>query len=154
MFSNFQGLDIELYPNYFQVGIRDYVTKKAIKFEVDEKKDDRGKLYTFLVNYQGYLITFNGVHYDNVVLAYFVKEYKKLSKLSSIELVRELKRFSNYVIADEHDTIKWYKWYKHPWINVDLFLYWARSSYIQEDKLKIIRNTAQSYKGTGTSLPT
>jgi hypothetical protein len=127
MFSNFQGLDIELYPNYFQVGIRDYVTKKAIKFEVDEKKDDRGKLYTFLVNYQGYLITFNGVHYDNVVLAYFVKEYKKLSKLSSIELVRELKRFSNYVIADEHDTIKWYKWYKHPWINVDLFLYWARS---------------------------
>jgi hypothetical protein len=127
MFSNFQGLDIELYPNYFQVGVRDYVTKKSIKFEVDEKKDDRIALYNFLVSYTGYLITFNGVHYDNVVLAYFVKEFKKLSKLSSIELVRELKRFSNYVIADEHDTIKWYKWYKHPWINVDLFLYWARS---------------------------
>jgi hypothetical protein len=128
MVSKFNGLDIELYPNYFQVGIKDYISKKVYKFEVDEKRDDRQALYNFLVSYTGYLITFNGVHYDNVVLAYFVKEFhKKLAKLSGIELVRELKRFSNYVIADEHETIKWYKWYKHPWINIDLFLYWARS---------------------------
>jgi hypothetical protein len=80
MVSKFNGLDIELYPNYFQVGIKDYISKKVYKFEVDEKRDDRQALYNFLVSYTGYLITFNGVHYDNVVLAYFVKEFhKKLS---------------------------------------------------------------------------
>lgn len=128
MVSNFNGLDIECYPNYFQVGIKDYISKKVYKFEIDEKKDDREALYNFLVNYRGYLITFNGIHYDNVVLAYFVKEFhRKFMHLSGRELTWELKRFSNLVIADEHDTIKWYKWYKHPWTNVDLFLYWARS---------------------------
>jgi hypothetical protein len=128
MISNFNGLDIELYPNYFEVGVKDYISKKTFYFEVDEYKDDRVALYDFLVSYKGYLITFNGVHYDNVVLAYFVKEYhKKLKKLSAIETVRELKKFSNYVIADEHEIVKWYKWHKHPWTNIDLFLYWARS---------------------------
>lgn len=127
MTSNFNGLDIELYPNYFQVGVKDYISKKVFYFEVDEVKDQRFELYNFLTSYKGYLITFNGVHYDNVVLAYFVKEFKRLCKLFPIDLVRELKRFSNSVIDDDHEKIKWYKWYKHPWINIDLYLYWARS---------------------------
>lgn len=127
MISNYIGADIELFNNYFEVGCKDYITKKTFHFEIDEVKDDRVALYNFLTSYKGYWITFNGVHYDNVVLAYFVKEFKKLSKLSSAAVVAELKRFSNHVIDDNHEQIKWYKWYKHPWINIDLFLYWARS---------------------------
>lgn len=127
MISNYNELDIECYTNYFQVGVKDYMSKLNMKFEIDSRRDDRIALYNFLINYKGYLITFNGVHYDNVVLAYFVKEFKRLNKLSSSNLAGELKRFSNSVIDDDHEKIKWYKWYKHPWINIDLFLYWARS---------------------------
>jgi hypothetical protein len=127
MVSNYVLMDIELYPNYFQVGIKDYVNKKVYTFEIDETKDERNELFSFLTGYKGYMITFNGIHYDNVVLAYFVKNFRRLSSLPSWELVRTLKRFSNEVINDNHEETKWYKWYKHCWTDIDLFLYWAKS---------------------------
>jgi hypothetical protein len=125
--SNYLGGDIELFSNYFEVGFKDYVTKKTFYFEVSEYRDDRVALFNFLVSYKGFLITFNGIYYDNVVLAYFVKEYKKLINLLPLECIRRLKEFSNHVIGDDHEKTKWYKWYKHPWTNIDLFCYWARS---------------------------
>jgi hypothetical protein len=64
-------MDIEVYPNYFQVGVKDFISKDIITFEVDDRKDERNQLFTFLTTYKGYMITFNGIHYDNVVLAYF-----------------------------------------------------------------------------------
>lgn len=120
-------LDIECYPNYFEVGIKDYDTKTVTTFEVDDQHDERKELFQFLTEFKGYLITFNGVHYDNVVLAYFVKEYKNLSRLSAKELCTALKSFSNLVIDDDFEKIKWYKWFKHGWTNIDLYLYWAKS---------------------------
>jgi hypothetical protein len=126
-FSNYVLMDIETYPNYFEVGIKDFVTKSIRTFEVDEKIDQREELFGFLSTYKGYMITFNGIHYDNVVLAYFMKEYKRLLKLSRIEFCLAIKAFSNLVIMDDHERIKWYKWYKHGWIDIDLFLYWAKS---------------------------
>jgi hypothetical protein len=125
--SNYLLLDIELYPNYFEVGVRDLITKQSFFYEVDSRKDDRKALYAFLTSYKGYLVTFNGKHYDNVVLAYFVKEFASLSLLPIKEFVLRLKAFSNLVINDDHESTKWYKWYKHPWTDVDLFLYWAKS---------------------------
>ena len=32
--SNFKLYDIEVFPNYFQIGIKDYVTKDIVSFEV------------------------------------------------------------------------------------------------------------------------
>jgi hypothetical protein len=125
--SNFLQPDIELYPNYFEVGIKDFITKEVFYFEVDSRKDDRVALLDFLLTYTGYWITFNGVHYDNVVLAYFMKNHKRMMQLKPLEFVRELKEFSNLVIDDNYEKIKWYKWYKHKWIDIDLFLYWAKS---------------------------
>jgi hypothetical protein len=127
MHSNYLLCDIELYPNYYEVGFKDLVTKQIFYFEVREGRDDRQALYNFLTAYKGYMITFNGKHYDNVVNAYFVKEYKWLSKLKLADFLKTLKSFSNLVIADDHEKTKWYKWYKHGWIDIDLFLYWAKS---------------------------
>jgi hypothetical protein len=125
--SNYLLADIEVYPNYFEVGVKDFINKTVITFEVDEKNDQRNELYSFLTTYKGYWITFNGIHYDNVVLAYFVKEFKSLLRLSRREFCAAMKAFSNLCIQDDHDRIKWYKWYKHGWVDIDLFLYWAKS---------------------------
>jgi hypothetical protein len=127
MISNYQLMDIEVYPNYFQVGVKDFISKDIITFEVDDRKDERNQLFTFLTTYKGYMITFNGIHYDNVVLAYFLKDSRRLSALSATEFCKAMKSFSNLVISDDHDNIKWYKWYKHGWIDIDLYLYWAKS---------------------------
>jgi hypothetical protein len=126
-YSNYLLLDIETYPNYFEVGVKDMISGEVVTFEVDELNDDREQLYELLTSFKGYLVTFNGIHYDNVVLAFFVKNFKFLLALSTLDFCTQIKTFSNYVINDDFDKIKWYKWYKHGWIDVDLMLYWAKS---------------------------
>lgn len=134
--SNFILKDIECYPNYFEVGIKDYKSKDTITFEISEDIDERKSLFKYLTSYKGYTITFNGLHYDNIVLAYFVKEYSKLAKLSRLEFCKAMKEFSNLVInstiGDENkqkeifEKIKSYKWHKHGWTDIDLFAYWSK----------------------------
>jgi len=119
--------DIECYKNYFEIGIQDYNTNKIITFEVSEFIDQRIKMYYWLTNYKDKLISFNGLFYDNVILAYFVIHYDKLIKLDIFQFNKELKEFSNLVInTDDYSIIKEYKYYKHPWIDIDLFCYWSK----------------------------
>ena len=66
--------DIEVFPNYFEVGIKDFTTKKVINLEISEEFDQRQEIYDFFSTYDGYLISFNGIHYDNVVIKYFIRE--------------------------------------------------------------------------------
>jgi len=120
-------MDIEVYPNYFEMGIKDFISKETYTFEICKRRDDRNKIFSFLTSFKGYMITFNGIHYDNVVLAYFIREFENLKNLPVRELCARLKTFSNLVIADDYESIKWYKWYEHSWIDIDLYLYWAKS---------------------------
>ena len=73
--KDFYVLDIEVYKNLFFVGCRDYRTKREYTFEMSPRKDQRKELYEWLTNYNGFLVTFNGLHYDEVVLKYFMKQY-------------------------------------------------------------------------------
>jgi len=109
------------------IGIRDYRNKTEITLEVSPFKDERQKLFDIMNNFDGYLVSFNGVHYDNVVIAYILKEYAKLKNLPVMEYLRLVKEFSNAVIEDDFEKIKWYKWYKTKWTDIDLFLYWSKS---------------------------
>lgn len=120
-------LDIEVFPSLFFCGIRDYKNKKEITFEVSEYKDERRKLIKALSTFDGYLVTFNGISYDNTVIAYIIKEQKKLLKLSVADFLYAVKEFSNNVIEDNFELIKTYRWWKKPWIDIDLYLYWAKS---------------------------
>lgn len=125
--SNFILYDLECYENYFEAGFKDYISKEVLIFEVSEDIDQRKELYQFLISYKGFLISFNGVHYDNVLSAFFIKEFSRLSKLKVLDFLKEMKKFSNLIIEDNFDSIKKYKWYKHSWTDIDLYLYWAKS---------------------------
>ncbi len=119
--------DIECYPNYFCLGLKNFRTRETKLYEISEERNDKKLLYEFLDSYNGFFVTFNGISYDNTVLMYFYQNYKKLSHLNWEELCANLKRFSNKAINDEeyYDELKKYRWAKFKWTNIDLLLYWS-----------------------------
>jgi len=120
-------MDIEVYKNYFCIGIRDYVTKELIFYEISEEKNDLNLIYNWCKNFNGFLITFNGVHYDNMIIKYLIKNYNNYKHLEWSNITSDLKYFSDKIINDSYDEeIKQIKYLKTNWIDIDLFLYWSK----------------------------
>ena len=119
--------DIEVYPDLFFVGIKDFKNKKVFSYEVSERKDERDKLFKDLTSFSGFFVSFNGLHYDEVVLLYFIKNYKSLLKDCSLsEFFYFIKDVSDSIINEDWDTIKLYKYAFRDWTSVDLFMYWSK----------------------------
>lgn len=121
-------IDIEVFPTYFLLGVEDYKTGVKQSFEICEDVDQRQELYKFLNRYNGFWISFNGIHYDNVVLA-----YGQLNKwwptLTWDQVCYNLKLFSDKLISNEEDSFdrntkeKYFNW---KFTNIDLYLYWSK----------------------------
>lgn len=120
--------DIEVYTNYFLLGCKDYHSKVVSSIEVSEYLDERDKLWKWLNETKGFLITFNGNHYDCVVLGYIKKEWDLLKYLDPENFCRQVKIFSDKVIdGNDWDALKPYKYvFQKQWNDVDLFLYWSQ----------------------------
>lgn len=122
-----QLYDIEVYRNYFCVGIKNYVTKEIIFYEISEEKNNLHEIYQWFLTYDGFLISFNGVHYDNMVIKYLLANYHRYVNLNYIDITLDLKYFSDKLIRNEFDDeIKKIKYDKTSWIDIDLFLYWSK----------------------------
>lgn len=119
--------DIEVYHNFFCVGIKDYIDKETILFEISELSNDIDKIYNYFIIYKGFLISFNGIHYDNVVIKYILLNYNRLRYLNYLEITNELKQFSDLIINDDfNEHVNQVKFHKTNWIDIDLFLYWSK----------------------------
>jgi hypothetical protein len=119
--------DLECFPNFFQVGVEDYDTKELTNWIISEFQDDRESIYYFFTHYYGFLITVNGVHYDNVLINFFVKRYNHFRKMPTLELCQTLKHFSNMIIQNgDSDDVRKYRNWDPNWMDVDLFLYWSK----------------------------
>ena len=120
--------DIEVYPNAFMVGLKDYNTKEVTHWEVSKEYNNLFEINNFFTKYDKYLVSFNGIHYDNLIIKYIIKHYKELSKLSIVEINTRIKRFSDLVIDREvHDEkLKPYIYQEQSWIDIDLFCYWSK----------------------------
>jgi hypothetical protein len=117
--------DIECYPNMFMLGCKNYETKELWYFEISEYRDDSKAMYKFLTEFNGFAISFNGIHYDKPILSYFVDTFRKKKRVTN----QELKDFSDIVInAEQYDEdLKPYKYIlPKTWIDVDLFMFWSR----------------------------
>ena len=124
-------LDIEVYPDLFFVGVKDFKEQKVHTFEMSHRKDERLKLHNFLKVFKGFLVTFNGIHYDEVVLKYFLKDFKILKDLDIVDFLYAIKDFSDDVIRDD-DNVRPIRWLKTTWISIDLFLYWSKGLRLQK----------------------
>ncbi len=125
---NKQLIDIEVYKNYFCIGIRDYVTKELLFYEISEERNDLDLIYNWCKNFDGFLITFNGIHYDNMVIKYLIKNYNNYKHLEWSNITSDLKYFSDKIIHEDsfNEEIKQIKYFKTNWIDIDLFLYWSK----------------------------
>jgi len=117
-------LDIEVYPDLFFVGVKDLKEHTIYTFEISHRKDERVRLYKFLKEFKGFLVTFNGLHYDEVVLKYFLQKYKVLKDEQVDDFLYAIKDFSDDVISD-NENVKPVRYLKTTWTSIDLFLYWS-----------------------------
>lgn len=121
--------DIECYKNYFCLGLLNKSNGKRYLYEISEERDDRETIYRFCTTYTGFFVTFNGIHYDELVLKYLILEWRNLKYLNTEDLLLKLKEFSDKIFNSEanHNYLNQYKWVKVPWTSIDLILFWARS---------------------------
>jgi hypothetical protein len=119
--------DIEVYKNYFCVGIENYVTKQKTFYEISEQQNDIHKIYNYFKTFNGFLISFNGIHYDNMVIKYILQNYDSLKYGSYKSVCETLKNLSDNIVNDHYDDlIKRLKYGKVTWTDIDLFLYWSK----------------------------
>lgn len=120
--------DIECYKNYFCVGIKDYSTKEIIFYEISEERNDLDLIYKWFKEYNGFLISFNGLHYDNMIIKYLLNNYKNYKNWDKYNVLADLKYFSDKIITSDvyDDEIKTIKYLRVNWTDIDLFSYWSK----------------------------
>ena len=109
--------DIEVYPNYILVGFKEHLKPNYYFFEISEYVNNRKKLIEFLKPHH-ILISFNGVHYDNVILNAIIKNHT--------DTLRIVKAVNDAIIRDDYDNYKFYKKKTFKSTDVDLYLYWSK----------------------------
>lgn len=118
-------IDVEVYNNVFLLGIQDVDTKEKKLWEISDRTNEYDQIVNFVNNFNQYMITFNGIHYDIPILLYIT--HNKLTNIE--EYLQKLKEWSDYIINNDfwwnnHD-LKKYK-YQKQWIDIDLYLYWSK----------------------------
>lgn len=113
------GYDIETFFNMFCVTFQNYSTGDKYYYEVSSRRNDTVDLQLFLSFLSGYLVSFNGQDYDDIILSYWYQENPSL---------QELKSFSDSVINRNEEAYKYYKWLRcFPSLkSIDLFRYWSK----------------------------
>lgn len=122
--------DVETYPNFFCISFVDYVSDHEVTFEISERKNDLGSLVSCIRSLQ-YFISFNGQHYDNLMVQYLNANYNRLIATNPGSINKELKVLNDLIInADENDRTTYNAFERYtrnqPWQTIDLFLYWSK----------------------------
>lgn len=117
--------DVEVYPNVFLCGIQDIDTKEKIVWEISDRKNDYSEIIKFFNSFNQYLITFNGIHYDNCIIMYIIH-----NKCDNVEFyLKNLKTWSDYIINNDFwwndKSLSKYK-YNNKWVDIDLYCYWSK----------------------------
>ena len=117
--------DVEVYSNCFLCAIQDVDSKEKIVWEISDRINEYDKVVEFFNKFNQYLITFNGIHYDDCILMYII--HNKLDNVDNY--LQKLKEWSDYIINNDFwwndKELSKYK-YHNKWIDIDLFLYWSK----------------------------
>lgn len=109
--------DVEFYPNYFEVGFKEFGKNNYYFFEINDKVNDREKLIKFLSK-QRILIGFNSIHYDNLMLNCVIKH--------KYNVLHQLQKLNDAIIMDDYTYKKTYNFKQFKSVDIDLYLYWSR----------------------------
>lgn len=135
-----EGLDVECFPNWFFLGVENYETNDKYGFELSENINQLFQLYewwksknTKLYKHYDFIVSFNGIHYDNLIINYIIKSLDNnlFDNLTNLEICEKIKQFSDHVIYCSRNEIhndgliKSHKYY-HKWTDLDLYMYFAK----------------------------
>lgn len=121
------GHDVESYQNYFCVGIENYALGKKVLLEISEERNDLDKVYEFYSTYGDEIVSFNGIHYDNLIIQYIIKNYDDLKNSNRLTITNRIKDFSDLIINSQQDErVQLIRNSHKQWTDVDLFLYWSK----------------------------
>jgi len=113
--------DNELYPNFFLAGFKHWDKEEYVFFEISERKNQSKDLIKYLKQ-NLILISFNGIHYDNLLFNYIIlNKFKPTDQLLS-----GLVKLNKAIINDDYFNYKKFKRKRFTSIDVDLFLYWSK----------------------------
>ena len=121
--------DIEVYPNFFCFNAKKLNEDKWYRFKLNDNSNlnDILQLKAFLET-KAVWIAFNQIHYDDVVLSFIIKKFKKY--INTPLFLKEIFNFSDNVInlENNYEFVKPYKYNNTilNGINIDLFLYWSQ----------------------------
>jgi len=117
--------DVEVYPNCFLCTIMNYDTKEKTTWEISHRRNDYEEIKKFFSEFKEFLVSFNGMHYDNCIIMYIL--YNPILEVKGYLL--KLKSWSDTIINTERwwsdKSLSKYK-YHNKWVDVDLFLYWSK----------------------------
>ena len=118
--------DVEVFSNCFLCSIKNYKTKEIITWEISDRKNEYESFKKWFSSYKEFLISFNGIEYDDSMVLYALKNPPKNGDIS--EFNKKLKEWSDYNIKTDF----WWKdypqyKYHNQWIDIDLFCYWSRN---------------------------
>lgn len=116
--------DIEVYRNFFSAAFVDYDTGEKYLFEISSRKNQIKELVSFIKNIK-YLIGFNSLNYDNVIIMYMFKNLSELEYLEASEINAILKKISDEIITEDSKKYNEYR-YRTPFVTIDLFLFWSK----------------------------
>lgn len=120
-------IDIETLKVFFCVTFLDYDSEEVKQFEISERKNELEELIEYYDSVKT-SITFNGVHFDNLILNWICQDRNKRKKTEL--LIDEIYSLAQLVIdqderKEEFKAFSKYKKTPNKKI-IDLFLYWSR----------------------------
>ena len=110
--------DVEFYPNYFEVGFKEFGKENYKFFEISEFKNERLDIIKYLQSDWHILITFNGLHYDNLMLNCVIRH--------GTDTLKYLEKLNNAIIGDDFDYYRNYKKKLFKSTDIDLYTYWSK----------------------------
>lgn len=133
--------DVEIFPNFFSVTIKNTESGNIKSYEISERRNDLPSIAKLFLTKGIYFVGFNSMHYDSPIISYILINYKRLILKPVWEITAELKQFSDKIIKSE-TSASWSQ-YKYANIFPDLDLLVMRWSQKLRVGLKALQVTME-----------
>lgn len=103
-----QVYDIEIFPNCFNLTIKNTETKEFQFFELSNRKNNLINLVPLFLDKRYIFCGYNNIHYDNPIVNFIIEYKETLKKSTRLDIEYNLFQLSQTIIKD--DLEKWKRW--------------------------------------------